>query len=56
MAKGLAEQGAQVAVVGRNLEKAEEVVKEIEDKGGNAKAFQADVITRKVFSQCRKGN
>ncbi|WP_068677069.1 SDR family oxidoreductase [Oceanobacillus sp. Castelsardo] len=43
MAKGLAEQGAKVAIVGRNLEKAEEVTKEIEASGGIAKSFQADV-------------
>ena len=43
MAKGLAGQGAKVAIVGRNLEKAEVVAKEIEADGGTAKAFQADV-------------
>lgn len=43
MAKGLAEYGAKVAVVGRNLEKAEAVAKEIEADGGVAKAFEADV-------------
>ncbi|MFZ7946455.1 MULTISPECIES: SDR family oxidoreductase [Bacillaceae] len=43
MAKGLADHGAKVAIVGRNLEKAEEVVNEIVKTGGEAKAFQADV-------------
>lgn len=43
MAKGLAQHGAQVAIVGRNMEKAETVVKEIEADGGTAKAFQGDV-------------
>lgn len=43
MAKGLAEQGAKVAIVGRNLEKAETVVADINQDGGSAKAFQADV-------------
>lgn len=43
MAKGLAAHGATVAIVGRNLEKAEAVVKDIEADGGSAKAFQADV-------------
>jgi NAD(P)-dependent dehydrogenase (short-subunit alcohol dehydrogenase family) len=47
MAKGLAAQGAQVAIVGRNLEKAEIVAKEINENGGTAKAFQADVVSRK---------
>lgn len=43
ISKGLAEYGAQVAIVGRNMEKAEKVTKEIEADGGVAKAFQADV-------------
>lgn len=43
IAKGLANQGAQVAIVGRNLETAEEVVEEIKAAGGEAKAFYADV-------------
>ncbi|UOF89314.1 SDR family oxidoreductase [Fodinisporobacter ferrooxydans] len=46
MAKGLAEHGAKVAIVGRNLDKAQEVVKDIEHTGGVAKAFQADVSSR----------
>ncbi|WP_280169830.1 SDR family oxidoreductase [Priestia megaterium] len=46
IAIGLANHGATVAIVGRNLEKAEDVVKEIERKGGKAKAFQADVSAR----------
>lgn len=43
MAKGLADQGAKVAIVGRNMEKAEAVATEIEVNGGVAKSFQADV-------------
>ncbi|MCH6265952.1 MULTISPECIES: SDR family oxidoreductase [Neobacillus] len=46
MAKGLAEHGAKVAIVGRNLETAEKVVKEIVEAGGEAKAFQADVSSK----------
>nr|WP_263323385.1 SDR family oxidoreductase [Neobacillus sp. Marseille-Q6967] len=46
MAIGLADHGAKVAIVGRNLEKAEEVVKEIEAAGGQAKAFTADVSSK----------
>ncbi|AOH53493.1 gluconate 5-dehydrogenase [Peribacillus muralis] len=46
ISKGFAAQGAKVAIVGRNLEKAKEVVKEIEDGGGSAEAFQADVCSR----------
>jgi len=46
MVKGLADQGARVAVVGRNLETAEQVVQDIKSDGGDGKAFQADVISR----------
>jgi len=51
MAKGLAEHGAKVAIVGRNLEKAEAVVKEIIENGGVAKAFQADVSSKDSLIQ-----
>ncbi|QGQ48638.1 SDR family oxidoreductase [Metabacillus sediminilitoris] len=44
--KGLAGHGAKIAIIGRNLEKAEKVVQEIEAEGGTAKAFKADVSTR----------
>ncbi|MDL4840288.1 SDR family oxidoreductase [Aquibacillus rhizosphaerae] len=43
IAKSFAEHGAKVAIVGRNMEKAEEVTKAIEENGGIAKSFQADV-------------
>lgn len=43
MSKGLADHGAKLAIVGRNLEKAEAVAQEIIASGGEAKAFQADV-------------
>ncbi|WP_394234353.1 SDR family oxidoreductase [Niallia oryzisoli] len=46
MAKGLASHGAKVAIVGRNLETAEKVVKEIIENGGDAKAFAADVSSK----------
>ncbi|AIQ24172.1 SDR family oxidoreductase [Paenibacillus sp. FSL H7-0737] len=51
IAAGLAEQGAQVAIVGRNLEKAEEVAKSIAKNGGTAKAFQANVSSRDSLLQ-----
>jgi len=51
IAAGLAEQGAQVAIVGRNLEKAEEVAKSIVKNGGTAKAFQANVSSRDSLLQ-----
>lgn len=54
MAKGLASHGAKVAIVGRNLEKANEVVQEIEANGGAAKAFQADVVSKSSLEQAAK--
>jgi NAD(P)-dependent dehydrogenase (short-subunit alcohol dehydrogenase family) len=51
MAKGLASHGAKVAIVGRKLETAEEVVKEIEANGGVAKAFTADVSSKESLIQ-----
>ncbi|RLL40700.1 SDR family oxidoreductase [Oceanobacillus piezotolerans] len=54
MAKGLANQGAKVAIVGRNLDKAEEVVKEIQADGGDAKAFQADVSELETVERVAK--
>lgn len=51
IAHGLAEHGASIAIVGRNLDKANEVVKEIESNGGKAKAFQADVSSKEAIVQ-----
>jgi NAD(P)-dependent dehydrogenase (short-subunit alcohol dehydrogenase family) len=51
MAKGLADHGAKVAIVGRNLETAEAVVREIIENGGEAKAFQADVSSKDSLVQ-----
>jgi NAD(P)-dependent dehydrogenase (short-subunit alcohol dehydrogenase family) len=51
MALGLAEHGAKVAIVGRDFEKAEKVVQEIEANGGEAKAFQADVSSPDTLEQ-----
>ncbi len=42
MAVAMGAYGADVAVVGRNMEKAEKVRSEIEEAGGSAKCFQAD--------------
>jgi NAD(P)-dependent dehydrogenase (short-subunit alcohol dehydrogenase family) len=42
MAEAIAIQGAQVAIVGRNMEKCEEVCSKINEVGGSAKAFHAD--------------
>lgn len=54
MVKGLAAYGAQVAVVGRNMETAKEVAEEIVADGGSAKAFQADVISRESLENVAK--
>ncbi|MGN7358075.1 SDR family oxidoreductase [Paenibacillus sp. SAF-054] len=51
IAAGFAEHGARVAIVGRNLEKAQEVVNSIQDSGGEAKAFQADVSSKDSLLQ-----
>ncbi len=51
IAKGLSAHGAKVAIVGRNLEKAIQVVEEIEENGGTARAFQADVSNRESLEK-----
>jgi len=51
IAEGFAEHGAKVAIVGRNLPKAQEVVDSIQSGGGEAKAFQADVSSRESLLQ-----
>ncbi|KOR75996.1 SDR family oxidoreductase [Paenibacillus solani] len=51
IASGFAEHGAKVAIVGRNLTKAQEVVDSIQSSGGEAKAFQADVSSRDSLLQ-----
>lgn len=51
MAKGLAAHGAKVAIVGRNMEKAAAITKEIENNGGVAKSFQADVSDLESIEQ-----
>lgn len=51
MAKALAGHGAKVAITGRNKETAETVTKEIEQAGGTAKTFQADVTEKSQIDQ-----
>lgn len=49
IAKKLAEEGSQVILVGRTLDRLETVQKEIERKGGKAQSIQADItIQREV--------
>lgn len=45
MCVALGGHGADVAVVGRNMEKAEQVRQKIEEAGGKAKCFQADATS-----------
>ena len=46
MAKGMAEAGAQVIILGRRADAGDKVVKEIEKAGGKATFFQADVLNK----------
>lgn len=51
IAKGFAEQGARVAIVGRNLETAKEVAEEIKAAGGDAAAFYGDVSKLETITE-----
>jgi NAD(P)-dependent dehydrogenase (short-subunit alcohol dehydrogenase family) len=53
VAIGLAARGAKVAVLGRNTDRAEAVVKRIEDSGGIAAAFLTDVMDRESLEGAR---
>lgn len=54
MARGLADAGARVAILGRREEKANEVVESIEDRGGTAMAAPADVLERDQLEEARE--
>ncbi|WP_010269947.1 SDR family oxidoreductase [Paenibacillus senegalensis] len=51
MCVALGGHGAQVAVVGRNSEKSENVVKQIEEAGGVARSFSADATSKQDVSR-----
>ncbi len=53
MAKGMAEAGAQVIIVGRRAEAGEKVIGEIQQAGGKAKFFQADVLNREDLQRVK---
>lgn len=53
MARGLAQNGARVAVLGRRSEKAERVAEDIECQGGQAMALPADVLDREQLEEVR---
>ncbi|HTL56004.1 MAG TPA: SDR family oxidoreductase, partial [Candidatus Limnocylindrales bacterium] len=46
LAQGLAEAGAKVAVLGRNVERGQARVKEIQNSGGTAQFFTADAVNK----------
>ncbi|MFN8475387.1 MAG: SDR family oxidoreductase [Anaerolineae bacterium] len=54
MARGLAQAGAQVGVLGRRREQAEAVVADIEALGGAAMPLPADVLDRKQLEAARE--
>lgn len=51
MAAAIGAYGADVAVVGRDMEKAEKVRSQIEEAGGSAKCFQADATKRQDLEE-----
>lgn len=53
MARGLAQNGARVAVLGRRSERAEQVARAIEGKGGQAMALPADVLDQGQLEEAR---
>lgn len=54
MARGLAQAGAKVGVLGRRQEKAEAAAREIEEEGGEALALPADVLDREELEDTRE--
>jgi NAD(P)-dependent dehydrogenase (short-subunit alcohol dehydrogenase family) len=54
MARGLAEAGVRVGILGRRRGRAEEVVREISDSGGEAAALAVDVLDREQLEAARE--
>ena len=54
MARGLAEAGARVGILGRRVERAKEVAAEIENAGGEALPLPADVLDREQLEGARE--
>ncbi len=54
MARGLAQHGAAVAVVGRNAERGAAVVSEIQQAGGRAEFFAADAVSKSSLAAARE--
>jgi NAD(P)-dependent dehydrogenase (short-subunit alcohol dehydrogenase family) len=55
MAESLAEQGAKVAILDLRLDAAEAAAKAINDKGGNAVGFEANVLKKESLVKAREG-
>jgi NAD(P)-dependent dehydrogenase (short-subunit alcohol dehydrogenase family) len=53
MARGLAKAGAKVAILGRRRDKADEMVEQIKDLGGQALATPADVLEKEQLERAR---
>jgi NAD(P)-dependent dehydrogenase (short-subunit alcohol dehydrogenase family) len=53
MARGLAQAGARIAVLGRRRERAEKIAQSISDAGGEAMALPADVLDREQLMSAR---
>jgi NAD(P)-dependent dehydrogenase (short-subunit alcohol dehydrogenase family) len=54
MARGLAEAGARVGILGRRVERAKEVAAEIENAGGETLPLPADVLDREQLEAARE--
>src|SRR5688572_25514950 len=54
LAEGLAEAGANVAVMGRNTERGQARAETIEGKGGHAAFFAADAVSRESLAEAHK--
>lgn len=52
-AKSLAEAGAKIALLTRNVDNLESVIKEIESHGGTAKGFKADILSEDSLKEVR---
>ena len=53
IAKGLAQLGARIAVIGRSVERSDKLVDEIRKTGGTAIGVQADVLDKELLFQAR---
>lgn len=53
MAKGMADAGAHVIIVGRRIDAGEKVVREIQKAGGKATFFQADVLNKEELQKVK---